>query len=296
MGNNVRGSKHFLQERPAYRETAYTMRLIVRNPLTASGLVILSLMVIAAIFQAQIAPYDPLKLDLGNRLAAPGVAHLFGTDGFGRDILSRIIYGTRISLILATSVVFCGMLLGSFLGICAGYLGGWIDEVVMRVTDIFMAFPPVLLAMVIVTALKPSLFNAGLTLVIIGWPEYARVMRGQTLSIMQNEFVTAAESLGASRWRIMRKHIFPNCIGPLIVQATLSMGVTILSAAALGFLGLGAQEPMPEWGLMISSGRQFFLDAWWYPVCPGFAIALTVLAFNFLGDGLRDILDPRVRR
>lgn len=292
MGN----SRHFLQRWPAYREAAHTLRLIVRNPLTASGLGILSLMVIVAVFQTQIAPYDPLKLDLGNRLAAPSTAHLFGTDSFGRDIFSRIIYGTRISLILATSVVSCGMLLGSFLGIFAGYLGGWIDEVVMRVTDIFMAFPPVLLAMVIVTALKPSLFNAGLTLVIIGWPEYARVMRGQTLSIMQNEFVTAAESLGASRWRIMRRHIFPNCIGPLIVQATLSMGVTILSAAALGFLGLGAQEPTPEWGLMISKGRQFFLDAWWYPVFPGFAIALTVLAFNFLGDGLRDILDPRVRR
>lgn len=289
-------SRHFLQRWPAYREIVHTLRLIVRNPLAASGLGILSLMVIVAIFQAQIAPYDPLKLDLGNRLTAPSAAHLFGTDGFGRDVFSRIIYGTRISLTLATSVVFCGMLLGSLLGICAGYLGGWIDEVVMRVTDIFMAFPAILLAMVIVTALKPSLFNAGLTLVIIGWPEYARVMRGQTLSIMQNEFVTAAESLGASRWRIMRGHIFPNCIGPLIVQATLSMGVTILSAAALGFLGLGAQEPMPEWGLMISKGRQFFLDAWWYPVFPGFAIALTVLAFNFLGDGLRDILDPRVRR
>jgi peptide/nickel transport system permease protein len=292
MGN----SQDFLQRWPAYREIVHALRLIVRNPLTASGLSILSLMVIVAIFQTRIAPYDPLGLDLGNRLTAPSVAHLFGTDGFGRDIFSRIIYGTRISLTLATSVVFCGMFLGSFLGICAGYLGGWIDEVVMRVTDIFMAFPAILLAMVIVTALQPSLFNAGLTLVIIGWPEYARVMRGQTLSIMQNEFVTAAESLGASRWRIMRKHIFPNCIGPLIVQATLSMGVAVLSAAALGFLGLGAQEPTPEWGLMISKGRQFFLDAWWYPVFPGCAIALTVLAFNFLGDGLRDILDPRVRR
>ena len=285
-----------LKSHPLYQEARNTARLILRNPLTASGLFILSILVLTSIFQTQIAPYDPLKLDLGSRLQSPRASHWFGTDNFGRDIFSRIIFGTRITVVLTSSVVFCGMLMGSFLGILAGYLGGWTEEIIMRVTDIFMAFPSILLAMVIVTALQPSLFNAGLTLVIIDWPEYARVMRGQALSIKQKDYVLAAESLGASRWRIIRKHIFPNCIGPLIIQATLNMGVTALAFAALGFLGLGAQEPTPEWGLMISRGREFFLDAWWYPVFPGFAIALTVLAFNFFGDGLRDILDPRTRR
>jgi len=292
----MENSRSFQQESSAYRGTVRTLRLIVRNPLTASGLIILSMIVIAAIFQAQLVPYDPLELDLENRLAPPSSAHWLGADNFGRDIFSRIIYGARISVLLTLSVVFCGMALGSLLGILAGYTGGWGEEIVMRVTDIFMAFPAILLAMLIVTALEPSVFNAGLTLVIIGWPEYTRVIRAQTLSIMQKEFVLAADSIGANDRRIMLKHILPNCIGPLIVQATLNLGVTTLSLAALGFLGLGAQAPMPEWGLMISNGREFFLDAWWCPVFPGFAIALNVLAFNFLGDGLRDILDPRMRR
>jgi peptide/nickel transport system permease protein len=278
------------------RRNLNTFRRVLRNPLTASGLAILLVLAVAAVFQGSLAPYDPLVLDLPNRLSPPSAAHLMGTDNFGRDILSRIIYGARITLVMTVTVVLTGSFIGSLVGVAAGYVGGWFQEVVMRITDIFMAFPAVLLAMVIVTALNPGLFNAGLTLVIVNWPEYARVMRGQTLSLVQNEYVTAARAAGAGRWRIMLRHIFPNCVGPLIVQATINLGVTALSFAALGFLGLGAQAPSPEWGLMISNGRKYFLDAPWFPVFPGLAIALTVLAFNFLGDGLRDILDPRARR
>lgn len=283
------------QAAPEIRQLARAAQLILKNSLTMTGLVILTLLALTAIFQAQLAPYNPIKLDLANRLAPPSAAHWLGTDNFGRDILSRIIYGARITLLLVGGVVLGGVIAGTLIGITAGYVGGWLDEIIMRIADLFMAFPPILLAMVIVTALGPNLFNTGLTLVIIDWPSYARVMRSQTLTVMNNEFITAAESIGASRWRIMTRHILPNCIGPLIVQATLNMGVTALSAAALGFLGLGAQAPTPEWGLMIAEGRQFFLDAWWFPAFPGFAIALAVLGFNFFGDGLRDIFDPKSR-
>lgn len=289
------GVERARRQSQARRPLVRALRLVASNPLTVIGLTILLLVVLAAVFQQQIAPYNPIKLNLPHALQPPGREHLLGTDNFGRDILSRIIYGARLSLLLTGGVVVCGVLLGSALGISAGYLGGWVDEAIMRVGDLFMAFPPVLLAMLIVTALKPSLFNAGLTLVIIDWAGYARVMRSQTLTVMNQEFVTAARSVGASDVRIMLRHILPNCLGPLIVQMTLNMGTTALSAAALGFLGLGAQAPTPEWGLMISEGRQYFLDAWWYPAFPGFAIALVVLAFNFIGDGLRDILDPRAR-
>lgn len=288
-------SRQSLHNRLARRRASRALRLVTHNTLSMIGLVILSVIVFTALFRSFIAPYDPLELDLKSRLSPPSAAHIFGTDSFGRDIFSRIVYGSRISVLLATSVVFCGMSLGSGLGILSGYIGGWIEEIIMRVADIFMAFPAILLAMLVVTALEPSILNSGLTLVLIGWPEYARVMRAETLSIMEEEFVLAADAIGANRWRIMRKHILPNCIGALIVQATLNLGVTTLSLAALGFLGLGAQAPIPEWGLMISNGRKYFLDAWWYPVFPGLAIAMNVLAFNFLGDGLRDILDPRTR-
>jgi peptide/nickel transport system permease protein len=278
---------------PQSRRYALTWRIIWRNKLTVVGLGILLIVALIALFPSFFAPYDPIQIDLVNRLAPPSREHLFGTDDFGRDIFSRIIYGARLSFFTALGVVFVSAVIGCLLGIFAGYMGGWVDEVLMRFTDIVLAFPAVLLAMVIVTALSPSLANAALTLVIIGWPEYARVMRSQTLIISRHDYVTAARSVGASGRILIFRHIFPNTMPPLIVQASLNLGVIILSLAALGFLGLGAQAPAPEWGLMISDGRNYFLDAWWFPVFPGFAIALTTLAFNFLGDGLRDIFDPR---
>lgn len=278
------------------RRYALTWRIVWRNKLTVVGLGILLIVTLIALFPSIFAPYDPTQIDLVNRLTPPSREHLFGTDDFGRDIYSRIIYGARLSFFTALVVVLISAVIGCLLGVFAGYMGGWVDESLMRFTDIVLAFPAVLLAMVIVTALSPSLVNAALTLVIIGWPEYARVMRSQTLIISRHDYVTASRAVGASGRILIFRHIFPNSLPPLIVQASLNLGVIIMSLAALGFLGLGAQAPAPEWGLMISEGRNYFLDAWWFPVFPGFAIALTTLAFNFLGDGLRDIFDPRSYR
>lgn len=280
---------------PHWNEFKYLLTLMSKNTLTIVGLVLISVLVLTAVFQSFIAPYDPIKLNLMERLQPPSPDHLFGTDDLGRDVFSRVVYGARVSLVMTLSVVILSLVLGSFIGITAGYFGGIYSEIIMRITDIFMAFPSILLAMLIATSLKPSIFNTVLTLVLVDWPEYARVMRSQTLTIMQQEYITSARVLGASRWRIMLRHILPNCGGLLIVQSTINLGITALAVASLGFLGLGVQEPRAEWGSMVSKGRKYFLDAWWFPVFPGFAIALNVLGFNFLGDGLRDILDPRTR-
>jgi peptide/nickel transport system permease protein len=264
---------------------------LTRNRLLLTGFVIMTLFLIMALFPAQLAPYPPNQISLGHRLEAPGAAHLFGADDFGRDILSRVIHGARLSIFLALGIVLVSAAAGALVGMVAGYWGSWQDEVLMRFADIVLAFPPVLLAMAIVTALKPSLLNLALTLTVIAWPEYARVMRSQTLLILRRDYITAARAVGASSWRIIFRHILPNCLAPLLVQAFLNLGVTILSLAALGFLGLGAQPPTSEWGLMISEGRAYFLDAWWLPVFPGLAIALTSVSLYFIGDVLRDTLD-----
>lgn len=262
------------------------------NWLTICGMAILVLALLVALAPQVFATHDPLALNLPQRLSPPSASNWFGTDDVGRDIYSRIIYGARYSLFAAVIVVGVGLALGSAVGVVAGYAGGWTDELLMRVSDVVIAFPPILLAMVVVTALKPSMANTILTLVAISWPEYARVMHGQTLVVMQQEYVLTARALGIRTLPLLWRHIVPNTLSALIVQATLNLGSTILSLAALGFLGLGAQPPEPEWGLMVSNGRNYFLDAWWYPVFPGFAIALVTLAFNILGDSLRDRLDP----
>ncbi len=263
---------------------------------TQLALVLLLLALVVALFPARFATDDPYTLELSNRLQPPDSAHLFGTDNYGRDVFSRVIHGARFSLFTSLIVVTVGLALGCALGVVAAAGGGWLDEILMRLTDVVLAFPPILLAMVVVTALKPSLEVTMLTLVLIGWPEYARVMRAQALVVLSREYVLAARALGVGPLAMLARHVLPNALPPLIVLASLNLGVVILSLAALGFLGLGAGQPTPEWGRMVSDGRDYFLDAWWYPVYPGLAIALLTLAFNVLGDTLRDILDPRIGR
>ncbi len=263
---------------------------------TQLALVLLLLALVVALFPARFATDDPYTLELSNRLQPPDSAHLFGTDNYGRDVFSRVIHGARFSLFTSLIVVTVGLALGCALGVVAAAGGGWLDEILMRLTDVVLAFPPILLAMVVVTALKPSMEVTMLTLVLIGWPEYARVMRAQALVVLSREYVLAARALGIGPLAMLARHVLPNALPPLIVLASLNLGVVILSLAALGFLGLGAGQPTPEWGRMVSDGRDYFLDAWWYPVYPGLAIALLTLAFNVLGDTLRDILDPRIGR
>ena len=260
------------------------------------ALVVVALVLVVAIFPAQFATDDPYTLELANRLQPPDGTHFFGTDNYGRDVFSRVLHGARYSLFTSVIVVAVGLALGCAVGVVAAAGGGWLDEILMRLTDVVLAFPPILLAMVVVTALKPSLEVTMLTLVLIGWPEYARVMRAQALVVLTREYVLAARALGIGPLAMLTRHVLPNALPPLIVLASLNLGVVILSLAALGFLGLGAGQPTPEWGRMVSDGRDYFLDAWWYPVYPGLAIALLTLAFNILGDTLRDILDPRISR
>ena len=274
-----------------------TAKLSLRRKMSFSwlawaGFIILGAALLFSLFPSLFATHEPLTLDMVNRLQSPSSDHFFGTDDFGRDVFSRIIHGARYSMFAAGVVVGLGVITGGAVGIVAGYAGGWIDEALMRVADVMLAFPPILLAMVIVTALGPNLTNTVLTLIVISWPEYARVMRAQTLVIVQQDYVLAARATGTQTLPMLWRHILPNTISALIVQATLNLGVTILALAALGFLGLGAQAPDPEWGLMVSDGRNYFIDAWWYPVFPGLAIALVTLGFNIIGDTLGDILDP----
>ncbi len=274
-----------------------TLASLKRLDLSAQlALVVVTLTLVVALFPAPFAASDPYTLDLPNRLLPPDRDHLFGTDNYGRDVFTRVLHGARYSLFTSLIVVAFGLTLGCAVGISAAATGGWLDEILMRLTDVVLAFPPILLAMVVVTALKPSLEVTMLTLVLIGWPEYARVMRAQALVVLSREYVLAARALGVGPLAMLARHVLPNALPPLIVLASLNLGVVILSLAALGFLGLGAGQPTPEWGRMVSDGRDYFLDAWWYPVYPGLAIALLTLAFNVLGDTLRDILDPRIGR
>ena len=273
-----------------------SLRKIRKNRLALFGFFIVGLLVFVAVFAPLIAPYSPTKMSLRDRLAPPSLSHLFGTDDAGRDILSRVIYGSRITLRICLVVVGLTLGIGTLLGVLSGYMGGWIDEMIMRLTDVFLAFPALILAMAIASALGPSLEHAIIAMVVIWWPRYARVTRGQVISIRESDYVTAARALGASSSRIMLYHILPNCTSPIVVQATLDLGEVVLTAATLSFIGFGAQPPVPEWGAMISVGRNFLRDYWWYPTFPGLAILLTVMGFNLLGDAVRDVLDPRLRR
>lgn len=266
------------------------------NRLAVVGLVIVVSLVLMAILAPFIVPHDPIEQHLDLRLLSPSWQYPLGTDDLGRCILSRLIYGTRVSLQVGVMVVGITAISGSLLGLTAGYLGGIIDEIIMRIVDVLLAFPGLILALVIAGLLGPGLFNVMLALSVVGWTRYARVVRGCVLSAKEKGFVEAARAIGSSNFYIMFRHVLPEALSPVIVMSTLGMGWTILSAAALSFLGLGAQPPMPEWGSMLNSGRAFLRVAPHLTTFPGLAIMVTVLAFNFLGDGLRDALDPRQKK
>ena len=285
------------EEKPSRNsEWRRVVRGLRKSPLAVLGSVIIGILIAMAIFAPLLAPYSPTKMRLSERLSPPSSRHIFGTDDVGRDILSRVIYGSRISLRICTVVVGLTIGIGTILGVTAGYLGGWVDELIMRISDVFLAFPALILAMAIAAALGPSLQNVILAMVVIWWPRYARVARGQVLVLREIDYMIAAKAIGVSGGRTFIHHILPNCISPIIIQATLDLGEVLLTAATLSFIGFGAQPPTPEWGAMISLGRNYLRDNWWYATFPGLAILVTVMGFNLLGDAARDVLDPRLRR
>lgn len=268
-------------------------RRLRKNRLAVVGGVLLSVFVVMALFAPLLTPYDPLEQDLYNRLQSPSFDHPFGTDDFGRDILSRVIYGSRVSLRIGLVAVVIALALGTAIGLVAGYWGGLLDQLLMRVMDLLLAFPSILLAIGIVAILGPGLENAMLAVGLVAVPQYARLVRASALSVREMDYVQASRALGAGHTRILLVAVLPNCLAPLIVQATLGLATSILDAAGLSFLGLGAQPPIPEWGAMLSNGRELIVRAPWVLFFPGMAIFLTVLAFNLFGDGLRDALDPK---
>ncbi len=269
--------------------------LIKHHPGMIIGLLVLMLFVLIGIFASLIAPYDPLRIIPRAAKQAPSALYLFGTDNLGRDVLSRVIHGTRISIVVGLIAVAIAMIGGTFLGTISGYYGGWIDSFIMRFMDIMLAFPGILLAIAIVAVLGPSLTNTMIAVGLSTVPVYARTARGNILSVKTNDYVEAARCIGVPDWRLMLRHVLPNITAPLIVLSTVNVGTAILSAAGLSYLGLGAQPPTPEWGAMLAESRVYLRDAWWMATFPGIAIMLVVLAVNLLGDGLRDELDPRLR-
>lgn len=267
-------------------------RSLLHNPMAMIGLAIILFWALVALFADSIAPFDPLEQKIDQRLAAPSATHLFGTDELGRDVFSRVVYGARISLPIGLVVIVFAMVVGSLIGASAGYIGGVYDLLIMRLADITLAFPSIVLALAIAAVLGPGLTNALIAMILVWWPEYARLMRGQVLSVKNNEYVTAAVVMGVPNWRILVRHILPNTFGPILVKASLDAGSAILNIAALSFIGLGAVPPTPEWGAMISTGRYKFYN-WWMTTFPGLAMLSVVLGYNFFGDGVRDAFDPR---
>jgi peptide/nickel transport system permease protein len=291
-----------MSERPQSRRQAawgrayMTWRAFAHNRLAVVGLGIVIALVLIAAVAPWLAPHSPTVGDLaGARLLPPSSVHWFGTDDQGRDIASRIVHGARITLQVVALVAVLAAPIGLAVGTVAGYAGGWLDALLMRITDIFLAFPRLILALAFVAALGPGIGNAVIAIAITSWPPYARIARAETLTIRNADFIAAVRLQGASPWRIVLRHIAPLCVSSVIVRVTLDMAGIILTAAGLGFLGLGAQPPAPEWGAMIANGRQFVLDQWWVAAAPGAAICIVSLGFNLLGDGLRDALDPKAR-
>lgn len=273
-----------------------TRDIILKNKLTLVGFVIVVLIVAIGVLSPIIAPYDPNLMNMPERLAAPSGTHLFGTDEMGRDILSRIMYGARISIVVGVVIVLCSAVIGCFLGSLSGYAGGKIDQAVMAVTDMILAFPSMVLALALTAAMGPGLVNTMLAVIIVRIPMYTRLMRGQVLVQKEQQYVRAAKTFGERPFMIVLRHIVPNCLTPLMVQMTLGIGDAILIASSMSFIGLGAQPPTPEWGAMISTARIYAIDQWWYAAFPGLFILITIMGFNLIGDGIRDILDPRSRK
>ena len=265
-----------------------------RNPLAVIGLLISVTLILVAIFAPLLAPHDPIAQDLSRRLLPPGTAgNWLGTDDFGRDILTRLLYGSRITLYIVLLVILTAPVAGLIIGTVAGYFGGWVDVILMRITDIFLAFPKLILALALVAVLGPGMENAVLAIALTAWPPYARVARAETLTVRNSDYIAAVKLQGAGAGRVIWGHVMPMCLPSVIIRVTLDMAGVILTAAGLGFLGLGVQPPLPEWGLMISAGRKFLFEQWWVATMPGLAIFIVSLGFNLLGDGLRDVLDPR---
>jgi peptide/nickel transport system permease protein len=267
------------------------------NRLAVLGLAIVMALVLVAAFAPWIATHNPYDQNLAQRLLPPGEqGHWLGTDEFGRDVFSRLVYGARITLYIVVLVALIAAPIGLIVGTAAGYLGGWVDAVLMRITDVFLAFPSLILALAFVAALGPGIENAVIAIALTSWPPYARMARAETLTLRNSDFIAVARIQGAGTGRILFRHVMPLCVSSLTVRVTLDMAGIILTAAGLGFLGLGAQPPMAEWGAMVSAGRRFILDQWWVATIPGIAIFTVSLAFNLLGDGLRDVLDPRQKK
>ncbi len=273
-----------------------TGEIILKNKLTLVGFLIVGIIVAIGVLSPLIAPYDPNLMNMPERLAAPSASHLFGTDEMGRDILSRIMYGARISIVVGVVIVLCSAAIGCFLGSLSGYAGGKIDQAVMAVTDMILAFPSMVLALALTAAMGPGLVNTMLAVIIVRIPMYTRLMRGQVLVQKEQQYVRAAKTFGERPFMIVLRHIVPNCLTPLMVQMTLGIGDAILIASSMSFIGLGAQPPTPEWGAMISTARIYAIDQWWYAAFPGLFILMTIMGFNLIGDGIRDILDPRSRK
>lgn len=280
---------------PQARPATVAQRTL-RNPLSLAGLVVMGLLIGLAALAPLVTRYDPLKTDVLQRLQPPSSDHPLGTDQLGRDLLTRIIYGTRISLRIVLLTATIATAIGAPMGIVSGYFRGRTDDLLMRVTDMFMAFPRLILAMAIAAALKPTLENVVIAISLASWPAYARLVRSVTFGIREEVYIEAARAIGAHPARILGRHVLPGVISPMVIQVSLDMGGIILTAAGLSFIGFGAQPPTPEWGLMISEGRNYFPEYWWVSTFPGLAISLVVLGFNLLGDGIRDVLDPRMRR
>lgn len=270
--------------------------ILTMNKAAMVGAIIIVFYVFIALFAPLLAPYDPYEINLENKLIPPSADHWMGTDDKGRDILSRLLYGSRLSMGIGITAVIFGAFFGIILGLIAGYYGKWIDSTIMRIMDILLAFPGILLALAIISALGPGLINVTIAVGAYSIPLFARIVRGSTLEVKRLEYIDAIRSLGANDLTIIFKHILPNILSPIIVQGTLRLATVILSAAGLSFLGLGAQPPSPEWGTMLSSGRDFLFSAPYIAIFPGLAISILVLGFNIFGDGLRDAFDPRMKK
>jgi len=270
------------------------IRRVLKKPMMIAGVIVVLVWVLLAVLAPQIAPYDPIDQDVTHRLESPSAAHWLGVDELGRDVFSRVLYGGRVSLPVAGAVVAVATIFGTLFGGIAGFAGEWVDGLAMRLVDVVLAFPSLILAMAIAAALGPSIQNSMLALLLVWWPPYARLARGQVLALKTREYVTAARGLGLPEFQILLRHVLPNSFAPLLVMMTMDFGTAIIITAALSFLGLGAVPPTPEWGALVAEGREL-TSQWWISTVPGVAIFMVAMATNFIGDGLRDIVDPRLR-